>query len=182
VRKFDPNNSKMRNKYNPWLEFVREKFETGNGCEDVVEPAWSRKAHVTLRTWMNDYIATEGLVTWTRRLNWSEDEVIDYNIFVRSMGSNGHWCSEVSILKAYASDIAIFKALIIAEEVTDRVPVHKEDLSPDELRPEGFSSLDQDLDNVTVEAAAEDVVAVEATKVRDAESFGDMGGDGTNDL
>jgi hypothetical protein len=150
--------------------------------EDELEPACSRKERVTLCTWMNDYIATEGLVTWTRGLGWGEEEVIDYNIFAHRMGSNGPWRSEVSILKAYTSDIAIFKALMIAEEMMDRAAVHKEDLSPDELRPEGFISLDEDLDDVTVEAAAEDGVAVEATKDGDTESFGVMEEDGDNDL
>jgi hypothetical protein len=47
------------------------------------------------------------------RLAWTEEEVIDYNIFARRMGCNGPWRSEDGIIKAYAGDIAIFRASIM---------------------------------------------------------------------
>lgn len=166
---FDFNNKTMVKKYNAWLAHVLDTYETGKGRDDEDESAWSRQERVTLRTWLNGFIHAEGLLAWATRLNWSEEDVLGYNNFARQMGSGGPWRSEISILKAYSSDAVIFKALLMAHQVQDRVVDGGECLSQDELKPKGFIPLHGDLDDEPVEAAAEDGVVMENTDREEVE-------------
>lgn len=96
LAKFDLKDEKMMYDHKKWRHEILKAHQMGFEEEEPETP-WTEKESVTLRSWVNDYIEKNGLISLANGLNW-KDEVLSFNKASKVAGNDGPWRSEASIL------------------------------------------------------------------------------------
>jgi hypothetical protein len=167
VLKFDPNDEEIVRKYNKWLEYIFETFQTGPGVQEVSDVPWSKRERLCLRLWTNEYIRKEGLVAWASIFEW-DDEVFGFNLFLRKCGCNRPGRVLADILKMFGRDEVIRRRFEDAQAVELRVRQGRK-FAWKQLHPKSWIPIHEALDDEKVEMTTEDSVRMKNTNVAEEE-------------
>ncbi|KAH5581565.1 hypothetical protein HBI24_129900 [Parastagonospora nodorum] len=165
--KFDLNDEEIVRKYNKWLEYIFETFQTDPGVQEVSDVPWSKRERLCLRLWTNEYIRKEGLVAWASLFEW-DDEVFGLNLFLRKCGCDGPGRVLADILKMFGRDDVIRRRFEDAQAVELRVRQGRK-FTRKELHPKRWIPIHEALDDEKIEMTAEDSVRMKDTNVAEEE-------------
>lgn len=166
VIKFDPNDEKIVRKYNKWLEYIFETFETGPKIHEITGVPWTNNERFLMRAWVNSYIQEKGVDAWASRFEWSH-EVYAFNLCLAKAGYSGH--AQADIEREFGQDLVIYRSFLKAQIIESRVHAG-EKLKRKELYPKNFIPLWEGLREAPIETTAGDRLRVKEKKVAEEES------------